>query len=206
MSRYSFFNQVGNNKATIYIIGPIDSWYKNSANSIRRQLSANPSMDLEVVMSTEGGSVNEGMKIYDMFRSHKGKVTMKLSGLCASIGTVISLSADHVVMSKQCAYMVHRVWGTSRGNADELKSDARGMEIYEEQIIDIYARKTGQEKSFLNDLIKMDTWLGPQEALELGFVDEVVDYVDYNFSSSDDTTTSVNSIDPYQYMEGLVSS
>src|SRR5690606_7874215 len=135
---------------------------------------------------------DQAFVIHDMLQGHPANVTAYLVGQCASAATIVSCSADEVVISNQCIYMIHKPnWGLW-GDADELRKGAEILDKYQSLIINVYKRKTGIEESRLNELMNAETWFEPSEALALGFVDSVVDHIEVDFLLP---TTGANSPD-----------
>jgi hypothetical protein len=77
--------------------------------------------------------------------------------------------------------MIHRPWSQAFGNSEELEATADLLDKMEEKLIDIYSsavyKRKGEEKDFRKKIKKMmaaETWMTSQEALEFGFIDEIV--------------------------------
>jgi len=167
-------------KYNIDILGEI-SESVNSYNSVRSKINDAKGEEINLVISSGGGSVTEGMGIADLIANYPNETTATGIGLVASIATVVLLSADNVKMTENAFMMIHRPWSYTMGNADELEATAELLDKMEAKLLDIYLaavyKRKGRQKDLENKITKMmaaETWLTAQEALEFGFIDEIV--------------------------------
>ena len=167
-------------KFNIDILGEI-SESVNSYNVVQREISNAKGKELNLVISSGGGSVTEGMAIADLIANYPEETTATGIGLVASIATVVLLSADKVKMTENAFMMIHRPWSYTMGNADELEATAELLDKMEAKLLDIYTasvikRKGSQDnlENKISEMMAAETWLTAQEALEFGFIDEIV--------------------------------
>lgn len=167
-------------KVNIDILGEISETV-NSYNVVQREISNARGKELNLVISSGGGSVTEGMAIADLIANYPEETTATGIGLVASIATVVLLSADKVKMTENAFMMIHRPWSYTMGNADELEATAELLDKMESKLLDIYTsavikRKKDQKnlKEIITNMMAAETWLTAQEALEFGFIDEIV--------------------------------
>ena len=167
-------------KFNIDILGEI-SESVNSYNVVQREISNAKGKELNLLISSGGGSVTEGMAIADLIANYPEETTATGIGLVASIATVVLLSADKVKMTENAFMMIHRPWSYTMGNADELEATAELLDKMEAKLLDIYAtsvnKRRGYQTNLKENITKMmaaETWLTAQEALEFGFIDEIV--------------------------------
>lgn len=167
-------------KFNIDILGEI-SESVNSYNVVQREISNAKGKELNLVISSGGGSVTEGMAIADLIANYPEETTATGIGLVASIATVVLLSADKVKMTENAFMMIHRPWSYTMGNADELEATAELLDKMEAKLLDIYTasviKRKGSQENLENKITEMmaaETWLTAQEALEFGFIDEIV--------------------------------
>lgn len=166
----------------LMVWGEISEWWGVNKNSVYWALRDKDIAQINVFISSEGGECNEAFVIHDMLKGHPATVTCYLTGWCCSSATVIACAGDRVVMSRQCLYMIHKpsffMFG---GNEDALLSGAEQLRKYQNIIVQVYARKTGMAVESLSDLVNAETWFEPDEALALGFVDELSDAIEVDF-------------------------
>jgi ATP-dependent Clp protease protease subunit len=167
-------------KVSIDILGEI-SESVNSYNSVRSKINQADGQPINLTISSGGGSVTEGMGIADLVANYPEETTATGIGLVASIATVVLLAADNVKMTENAFMMIHRPWSYTMGNADELEATAELLDKMEAKLLDIYTasvikRKGDQKnlKEIITNMMAAETWLTAQEALEFGFIDEIV--------------------------------
>lgn len=139
-----------------------------------------PAIDLSI--HSNGGSVIEGVAIYDAIRASGKEVSAVVEGSADSIASVILLSApkENRKMRPNASMVIHNpstpVWALSSGyaTADEFKAWADSLEQAKERILDIYVDRTGTDRQVLSDLMDKETNLTAIKAKELGFISEII--------------------------------
>ena len=124
-----------------------------------------------------GGDVFDGMAIYNIIKKRTSKTTVYIEGIAASMGSVIALAADTVVMAENSLFMIHNAWGGAMGEAKEMKKTARLLDKISGEIADIYVKKTKLPYDKVKEMMDEETWLNAEEALELGFIDSISDAI-----------------------------
>jgi ATP-dependent Clp protease protease subunit len=119
--------------------------------------------------------VFEGFAIYNTLKNYKGYKTVYVDGIAASIASVIAMCGNKVVMNKASMLMVHNASGLAYGNADEMKKVVNALEQINEVIRGVYMAKTGMDEDTIKNLMDNETYLKPQEALDYGFIDEILE-------------------------------
>lgn len=165
---------------TVLISGGIDT---KNARSIVNQLllleADDPKAPVTVILNSPGGSVSDGMAIYDMIRFVGPDVRIVCGGLCASIATIILLAADK---GKRLAlpntrFMIHQplIPMSVFGPASDLEITANEILKTRERINRILAEGTGQSVERIDKDTQRDHWLTADEAIEYGLVDGIVE-------------------------------
>lgn len=132
--------------------------------------------DVEVTMSTNGGSVFAGQEIYDAIKSYEGKTTLKISGLVASIGTLITCAFDEVLISPVATFMIHNpTLADVSGEKKDMEKAAQLLNTVETTVLDAYVAKTGLDKAGLAELMGNQTFMTAQEVVDYGFADGLTD-------------------------------
>lgn len=147
-----------------------------SAEAINAKIDAAEG-DLDIHINSQGGKVFDGWAIYNKLKSYdKGKVSVYVDGIAASIASIIAMAGETVTMMQASMMMIHKPTGFYLGamDADELASEAQSLTEIESVLIDIYATKTGLSTTKLQNLLDATTWLSPDSALALGFCDNVM--------------------------------
>jgi len=165
----------------IMIWGEISEWWGVNSRDVYWALKGQNVSQINVFISSPGGEIDQAFVIHDMLHGHPANVTAYLVGQCASAATIIACSADEVIMSNQCIYMIHKPSWICWGDAEEMKKAAEILDKYQSLIINVYMRKTGMDAAALNTLMNAETWFEPSEALAMGFADKVVESIEVDF-------------------------
>lgn len=169
-------------EVTLDIFDEIDDWWGYGVPTLAYELSKlNASQALTVRIHSPGGSVTEGLGIRNLLRAYPGDLTTVGVGFVASIASIILLAGKKVKMADNAYLMIHRPYGGVMGNADEMKRTAATLENMDENLLDIYvqaieSRGKGGEgtREKVWQYMQDETWFTAREALELGFIDEVI--------------------------------
>ena len=124
-----------------------------------------------------GGDVFDGMAIYNIIKKRTATTTVYIEGIAASMGSVIALAANKVVMAENSLFMIHNAWGGAMGEAKEMKKTAKLLDKISGEIADIYVKKTKLPYDKVKEMMDEETWLNAEEALELGFIDSISDAI-----------------------------
>lgn len=116
----------------------------------------------------------DGIAIYNLLSKHPAKVTVQIDGLAASMASVIAMAGDRIVMPENAMMMIHKPWGISGGNANDMRDYAELLDKVENVLIPAYARKTGKSAEALASLLEDETWMDGRECVAQGFADELL--------------------------------
>lgn len=170
------------NVAEMYIDGEIvtDELYDSdtSAAGFRDALkSLGDVKNINLHINSPGGSVFEGIAIYNMLKQNPAKVNVYVDGLAASIASVIAMSGDAIFMPKNAMMMIHNPWTMAVGNADELRKQADDLDQITKASVVTYLNKADGklDENTLKELMDNETWLTAQEAVDYGLADEVME-------------------------------
>lgn len=135
-----------------------------------------------------GGSVNDGMGMFNLLKHHQLPVDVYISGLAASMASVIATVGQKVYIPSAAFIMVHKPWGVTAGNADDMREYADFLDKNEDLLIKPYMDKTGLPEEEIRDLLTAETWMNGEEAVEKGFADELMDDIETNAKLNIDLT------------------
>lgn len=166
-------------KRRIFLSDGVDS---DTAKEIIRQLwyldSIAPGKPILFIINSPGGSVDSGFAIWDQIKMISSPVVTMVTGLAASMGSLLSLSASkgRRLATPNARIMIHQplIGGVIRGQATDLDIQAKEMLKTRAMIVDIYAAATGKDAKAIEKAINRDNWMTVQEALEFGLLDKVV--------------------------------
>ena len=136
----------------------------------------NPDKDIFMYINSPGGSVSAGLAIFDTMNYIKCDVSTLCMGMAASMGSVL-LTAGAKGKRLALPYsrvMIHQPLGGFKGQATDIEIHAKEILRIKEQMIQIYAKCTGQPEDKLRDAIDRDNYMSPEEAKDFGLIDKVV--------------------------------
>jgi ATP-dependent protease ClpP protease subunit len=150
----------------VFIYGDIGDMGLNSADFINDM--RNTSGDLEIHINTQGGVVSDGIAIHNALKRHSGRKTVVVDAVAASIGSVIAMAGDEILMSPGSQMMIHEGQGIAGGDADEMRKFADLLDMNSNIIAGFYAEKTGQPADYWRGQMKKETWYNAQQAIKAG--------------------------------------
>ena len=163
-----------------FISGGIDD---ELAENIIRQLwylaLQEPKKPILLVINSPGGSVNSGFAIWDQVKMITCPVTTLVTGLAASMGSVLSLCASpkRRFATPNARIMIHQplIGGVIRGQATDLDIQAQEMLKTRKKLIELYVEATGKDYDTIDRAVDRDTWMSTKEALDFGLLDGIVE-------------------------------
>lgn len=133
---------------------------------------------LDIEIHSPGGSVLDGYTLYNelLDARNRGVYVTAYVTLAASMASVIAMAADKVVFMKGGRMMIHEASAVTQGDADDHKQRAELLESMSDEIAGIYADRSGKYgKEEMRKLMKVETWLNADDAIELGLADAKFD-------------------------------
>jgi ATP-dependent Clp protease protease subunit len=166
-------------KRRIFLSDAVDS---DSARELIRKLwyleHVAPGKPILFVINSPGGSVDSGFAIWDTIKLISSPVYTLVTGLAASMGSLLSLVAGKGkrFATPNARIMIHQplIGGVIRGQATDLDIQAKEMLKTRSMLVDIYAEATGKDAKAIEKAINRDNWMTAEEALEFGLLDKIV--------------------------------
>ena len=161
----------------VFLVGPVDD---PVANVVVAQLlfleSENPDKDINLYINSPGGNVSSGLAIYDTVQFIKPDVSTICVGLAASMGAL--LLAGGAKGKRYCLphsrLMIHQPSGGAYGQATDIDIHAREILRLRERLNEVLAAHTGQPLEKIAVDTERDNFMGAEEAVEYGLVDQVL--------------------------------
>lgn len=186
-THYCFKQEVGSDVHKLYIYddvseyGTFDWWTweytesETSAEYFRKALAEIPdTATIELHINSYGGSVKEGIAIYNQLKQKKCKeIIAYVDGFAYSIASVIMQAADRRIMGLGTSLLIHNMWMVVQGNANDLRKAADDLDVLMESNRQIYMERANITEDELIELLNNETYLTPEKAVEMGFADEV---------------------------------
>lgn len=178
-------NAVGS-QYELMIYGDIgESWYGSSvaAADVVKQLNELPPtvQQINVRINSYGGSVSDGLAIYNALNRMAAIKAVTIDGVAMSIASLIAMVGDTVEMPEASLLMIHAPWGMCAGNSNDMREFADFLDVYAEAMAGAYTAKSGQSRDAIMALLTdgKDHTFTAAQALEQGFCDKLL-------SASDD--------------------
>lgn len=137
------------------------------------ELAALKSLPITVRINSLGGSVFDGLAIYNLLRDHVGGVTIKIDGVAASMASVVAMAGTRVIMSESALMMIHNPNSEVAGEASDLRNMAGVLDQVKNSLVAAYQRKTNLPPNKIAMMMDAETWMSAPEALALGFIDAI---------------------------------
>ena len=139
--------------------------------------SQDPTKDISLYINSPGGSVTDGLAIYDTMQYIKCDVSTICMGMAASMGAFL-LSAG--TKGKRLALpnstiMIHQPLGGYKGQATDMEIHTKYMLDTKARLNKILSENTGKPLDVIKNDTERDNFMTAQEALEYGLIDKVID-------------------------------
>ena len=149
-------------------------WWGITAKDFKRELDAVKAPNITLRINSPGGSVFDGLAIFNAVREHPATVTTRVDGLAASMASLIALAGDRVEIADNAFMMIHNPWSIAIGDANEMRKEADLLDKVASPVLAAYVEKTGQNEADIAALMDDETWFNADEALAIGLADEVL--------------------------------
>jgi ATP-dependent Clp protease protease subunit len=166
-------------KDRIIFIG--DPIFSMTANVIIAQLlflqSEDPDKDIHMYINSPGGSISDGLAIYDTMQYIKPDISTTCVGLAASFGAVLLAAGTK---GKRYALpnakiMIHQPMGGVQGQASDIEINAREILRARDRLNEILAFHSGQKKERIERDSDRDYYMTAEEARDYGLIDAIYD-------------------------------
>jgi ATP-dependent Clp endopeptidase proteolytic subunit ClpP len=126
-------------------------------------------------INSPGGFIHDGFTIYNALVQCEMEIDVYVDGLAASAAAYIAQAGDRIFMAKNSEMMIHDAWGCVCGKAEDMRHEADHLDSLTDMIAGIFVDSTGNEKEVVRELMKNETWMNGEKAVELGFADELLE-------------------------------
>lgn len=161
----------------IYLIGEV-GWEITLASVIEQVKNSDASKPINLHIHSGGGSVYDGLAIYNYLKGLDQEVHTASSGLVASIASIFFLAGKRETrkINSTDSFLIHLPMGWSDGNAEDFEKTAKELRDIENKLADIYASETNLTKEEAIELMKKDEMLDVNFLQEKGFVNEIIEF------------------------------
>ena len=161
----------------IFLVGPVNDL---TANLVVAQLlfleSENPDKDISLYINSPGGVVSAGMAIYDTMQFIKPDVSTLCIGQAASMGAFLLTAGQKGkrFVLPNSRVMIHQPLGGFQGQASDIEIHAKEILYLKDRLNGLLSKHTGKPIDELKNDTDRDNFLGAEEAVTYGLVDEVL--------------------------------
>jgi ATP-dependent Clp protease protease subunit len=161
----------------IFLVGPVNEL---TANLVVAQLlfleSENPDKDISLYINSPGGVVSAGMAIYDTMQFIKPDVSTLCIGQAASMGAFLLAAGQKGkrFVLPNSRVMIHQPLGGFQGQASDIEIHAKEILYLKDRLNQLLAEHTGQPIETLRRDTDRDNFLGAEESVSYGLVDQVL--------------------------------
>lgn len=165
--------------AEVWIYGDIgESYYEETvaAKDFVREIRALDVEAMTVRIASIGGSVPDGLLMYNALREHKATIHISIDSVALSIASLVATAGDTVAMVENGVYMMHAPWTGVYGNASQLRATAAQLDVWAAAMATSYATKSGKTLDEIKALLAdgTDHYYTAEEAKAAGFVDQLI--------------------------------
>lgn len=147
---------------------------ETSANYFKEALEEiQDGSEIELHINSNGGSVSEGVAIYNLLKQKDCTVTGIVDGVAHSVAFLILQACDKRIMNLGTSALVHNMWVECYGNAEQLRKYADDLDALMESNRQVFLERATIDEATLQELMDAETYLTPDKALEYGLIDEV---------------------------------
>lgn len=130
--------------------------------------------EISLLINSPGGDVNAASAMRSRLKAYKGKSKAIITGISASAATVLMTGADKVEAYVTAIFMVHQASTYTRGNSDDIQKTKNMLDEYNRAIANSYAEKTGKSVDECLQLMKDETWMSVEKALDNKLIDNII--------------------------------
>lgn len=174
--KYYALEQV-DRKAEIYIFGSISTYpwrdKDRDAYGIVKEIQDLDVDEIHVYIDSTGGSVSEGLAIYNVLKSQKAKIYTYDCGFACSAASVVFMAGEERVMFNASLFMIHNAWTYASGNAAAFRKQAEDLDTITQASVKAYMEKVSISEDEVKRMMDNETWLSAEQAKEYGFATKI---------------------------------
>ena len=162
-----------------------ESWWKSDdreegmvedVEDLQKILNQNKNASrIDIYINSPGGSVSEGIAIYNILKRTRSYKRVFIDGFACSIASVIAMAGNSISMPKSSMQMIHNAWTWTAGNASELRKAADDLDKINEIVVNAYMSKFKGTEEELRALLDNESYLTAEECLEYGLCTKIVE-------------------------------
>lgn len=173
---YQVYKDEAEKSADIYLMSSIgeDMWNEKDECSAKRLVKEINNIafgtKINVFINSPGGDVFDGISIYNALFKHRANLTVEVTGLAASIASIIMLAGDKRIINKGSFVMIHNASSCCWGKAEDMREVADLLDKIDNELIQIYKDRTNlKSEAEIRKLMECETWFTSTDSVLKGF-------------------------------------
>lgn len=163
-------------EATVYVYDVIGGWFGGvDAETFAREIAAITAKTIHLRVNSPGGDVFDARAMMAALAAHPAEIIGHVDGIAASAATSLLMAAKRIEMVRGGRFMIHEAWTLAMGNKRDFRATADLLEGLDLEIIADYRKRTKKSDEQIAAWMEAETWFSADQALEHGFIDEVVE-------------------------------
>jgi ATP-dependent protease ClpP protease subunit len=169
------------NEAELVLYGDISntSWYgdeitpKKFDDDIKKLGDVK---NINVRINSYGGDVFAGLAIYSTLKRHPSNIIVHIDGIAASAASLICMAGNKILMPANAMMMIHNPWTVAIGDSEKMRKTADILDTIRDAVVVAYTEKSGLNRDEVVEIMKAESWLNADNAVEKGFADEIEEF------------------------------
>jgi ATP-dependent Clp protease protease subunit len=164
------------NQSIVFINGPISEGMSHVIIAQLLHLEANdPEKDIYVYLNTPGGEVTSGMAIYDTMKFINNPITTVVTGMAASMGSILLCAGDTRYALKNATVMIHQPLGGFQGQASDIEIHAKHILDMKVRLTKLLADRTGIDYEKMVKMCDRDNFIDGEAMVENNLIDKIIE-------------------------------
>ena len=164
---YAFYQQ-----RQISLEGRVD---KNSVDDLITEIeildTIKPGAPITLTIDSGGGSVYNGLRLYNAMKTAKSPIHTKVDGMAASMAAIILISGDKREATPESRVLIHQVSSRNSGKVYDMEQSLNHTRTLQDDLYQIISENTGLSLKDVTRIAKSDVFYDGEESLRLGFID-----------------------------------
>lgn len=168
---YEFFNL-----RTFYFHGSFNKMNVDEAiQKINILETLDPDSPIKMYISSYGGNVDEGMRLYNAIQTSPSDIHGIGDGYVASMAAFILVACDYREIMPNTSVLIHEIRSGARGQASSMETSLVDTLEIQDELFKMVVDNTGLSYEDVRRICRDDVWYNAEEALTLGFVDNIIE-------------------------------
>jgi ATP-dependent Clp protease protease subunit len=160
----------------LWVAGVVNTQMSTVVQAQLMYLDSVETKDITMHVDSPGGSVLAGLGMVDVMRYINSDVATINTGMAASMGSILLSSGTKGKRSSLnfSKVMIHQVSSGASGHVEDNRISQMESEKYNYILFKMLAENSGRDFDYVLESARRDNWLNSQEALDFGFIDEII--------------------------------